>query len=84
MSIFARSTLVAVLAFTCLHLLKERQVLLYGTIAVGALLARLRQCASVFTDLICRQITDICLALAESASAHTHTSDQNNSKQKTG
>ena len=57
--------LLAVLVHAVLHILKQHKVLLHTAVTVGALLPRFRQCPTVFTDLLCGQVTDKCLALLD-------------------
>ena len=47
-----------VLIHAVLHILEQLQILLDRTVAVRALLTRLRQCAAILPDLIRRKITD--------------------------
>ena len=54
--------LLAVRILSFLHLFKELQVLLHGTVPVGAFLSGLGQGAAVLLDLLRRKITDIRLA----------------------
>ena len=45
--------------FSCFHALKQVQIFFHRSIAVRAVLARLRQGAAVLSDLFCSQITNI-------------------------
>ena len=52
-----------VLIFSFFHLFKKAEVLFHAAVPVRALLARLGKSAAVLTDLVRRQIADICFAL---------------------
>ncbi len=48
----------SILVFSFLHLLKQTQILFHGSVTIGAVFSGLFQRTSVFTDLVCAQVTD--------------------------
>ena len=57
--------LLSVFIFSFFHLFKEPQVLFHRALPVGAVLPGLSQSPPVFPDLVCRQVADISLSLAD-------------------
>ena len=57
--------LTSVRELTVLHSLEQIKILLYASVSVWAVLARLSESSSVLSDFICCEVTHICLALLD-------------------
>ena len=57
--------LASIRELTILHSLEQIKILLYTSVSVWAVLARLGKCSSVLSDLICVEVTHISLALLD-------------------